>query len=69
MNTQTVELKVSHGINSYCAIHSDQDVEVQFNQREGGLVDCIIQPCSECLAESEAFGRANQRIDDERKEE
>jgi hypothetical protein len=67
MSRQTIELKSEHRIYSYCAIHSDQDVEIQINQREGGLIDCITQPCPQCLAESEAFGRANQRIDDERK--
>ena len=65
MNTQTVEFKISLGINSYCAIHSDQDVEVQINQREGGLVDYTTQPCHQCLAGAEAFGRANQIRDDE----
>ena len=60
MNTQRVKLTTDYGINSYCALHPYQDIKVTFNQREGGLVDAIIEPCPQCLAESEAFGRANQ---------
>jgi hypothetical protein len=59
MNTQRVKLTSEYGINSYCALHPDQDVAVTFNQREGGLIDAIIQPCEQCFKETEAFGRAN----------
>jgi hypothetical protein len=68
MNTQRVKLATEYGVNSYCALHPDQDINVTFNQREGGLIDAIIQPCEQCLADAEAFGRANQ-VRDEREEE
>ena len=65
MNTQTVKLTSGYGINSYCALHPEQDIDITFNQREGGLVDAVIQPCPICLAGAEAFGRANQVRDTE----
>jgi hypothetical protein len=67
MNTQKVKLHNEYGVNSYCALHPDEDVDVVFNQQEGGLIDAVIQPCPQCLADSEAFGRANQVRDNESK--
>ena len=67
MNTQTVELKAGYEINSYCAIHPEQDISVTYNQQSqeklGGLIDAVIHPCCLCLAGAEAFGRANAERD------
>ena len=66
MATQNIELKAKYVINSYCTIHPDQDMVTFLNQRASGLIDAMIQPCPQCLAESESFGRDNQNRDNER---
>jgi hypothetical protein len=67
MAIQTVSFRSDNTINSYCALHPEEEINVVYNQRLSGMIDEIIQPCSECLSDAEAFGRANQVRDDESK--